>query len=220
MKKRWIVISFLSVCLCMLAACGKQESADRRTEDAGTSDAAQNTESDEAILGTEENITAEGVTENAAEDNVENIQDVTDTETNSETEESFLEEAVVNEEAQEEKTKMLIEVNGQQFEAKLYGNDTAAALAGMLPMTLNMEEMNGNEKYYFMDDSLPAAAENIGTIQNGDIMLYGSDCLVLFFKTFDTAYTYTRIGHIEDADGFAAALDRGTVEVKFSMIQE
>lgn len=112
---------------------------------------------------------------------------------------------------------MIIEVSGQHFEAKLYDNDTAAALRNMLPMTLNMEEMNGNEKYYFMDESLPSAAENIGTIQNGDIMLYGSDCLVLFFKTFDTSYTYTRIGHIEDAKGFAAALERGTVEISFYM---
>lgn len=112
---------------------------------------------------------------------------------------------------------MIIEVSGQQFKAELYDNDTAAALRNMLPMTLNMEEMNGNEKYYFMDESLPSAAENIGTIQNGDIMLYGSDCLVLFFKTFDTSYTYTRIGHIEDAEGFAAALERGTVEISFYM---
>lgn len=121
--------------------------------------------------------------------------------------------------SQERGNQMVIEVNGQQFEAELYDNDTAAALGEMLPMTLNMEEMNGNEKYYFMDESLPSAAENIGTIQNGDIMLYGSDCLVLFFKTFETSYNYTRIGHIENAEEFAAALESGTVEVTFHMEQ-
>lgn len=134
--------------------------------------------------------------------------------------ENNTEEATENNGVNEQETggmQMIIEVNGQQFEAELYDNNTARALADMLPMTLNMEEMNGNEKYYFMDKSLPTDAENIGTIQNGDIMLYGSDCLVLFFKTFDTSYTYTRIGHIEDAQGFSAALDSGTVEISFHM---
>lgn len=113
--------------------------------------------------------------------------------------------------------QMIVEVNGQQFEAELYDNATAAALENILPMTLSMEEMNGNEKYYFMDGSLPSDAEDIGTIRSGDIMLYGSDCLVAFFKTFETSYSYTRIGHIEDAEGFAAALESGTVEIGFRM---
>lgn len=140
--------------------------------------------------------------------------------TEEEISENSTEKSAENDEVNKQETggtQMIIEVNGQQFEAALYNNDTAAALRNMLPMTLNMEEMNGNEKYYFMDETLPSAAENIGTIQNGDIMLYGSDCLVLFFKTFDTSYTYTRIGHIEDAEDFAAALERGTVEISFYM---
>ena len=37
---------------------------------------------------------------------------------------------------------MIVEVNGQQFEAELYDNATAAALENILPMTLSMEEMN------------------------------------------------------------------------------
>ena len=99
----------------------------------------------------------------------------------------------------------------------LYENDTAAALEKMLPLTLRMEELNGNEKYYYMEEELPADAEKIRTIQNGDIMLYGSDCLVLFFQTFDTSYSYTRIGYVEDAEEVAEALGRGTVEISFSM---
>lgn len=134
--------------------------------------------------------------------------------------ENSTEETNENDRINEQETEgmqMIIEVNGQQFEAELYDNDTVAALKNMLPMTLNMEEMNGNEKYYFMNESLPTASENTGIIQNGDIMLYGSDCLVLFFKTFDTSYTYTRIGHIEEAEGFAATLESGTVEISFRM---
>lgn len=139
-------------------------------------------------------------------------QENADTEANrEETQEQEVEDTV-----QSNTDQMTIEVNGQQFHVILYENETTETLLDRLPMTLNMDEMNGNEKYYFMDESLPTAAESMGTIQNGDVMLYGSDCLVLFFQTFDTSYSYTRIGHIEDAERFSDALTNGTVEVTFS----
>lgn len=47
------------------------------------------------------------------------------------------------------------------------------------------------------------------------VILHGSDCLVLFFDDFNTSYSYTRIGHIEDAQGFAEVLAGGRVEVTF-----
>jgi hypothetical protein len=31
-------------------------------------------------------------------------------------------------------------------------------------------------------------------------MLYGNNCLVIFYKSFDTSYQYTKIGHIENLD--------------------
>lgn len=108
---------------------------------------------------------------------------------------------------------LIIEVNGQSFKTGLYNNETAKALLERLPMTLNMDELNGNEKFYYLDDRLPADSENVGSIQTGDIMLFGSDCLVLFFEDFSTSYSYTRIGHIDDSQGFADALADGTVEV-------
>lgn len=29
-------------------------------------------------------------------------------------------------------------------------------------------------------------------------MLYGNNCLVVFYKSFDTSYSYTKIGHIDN----------------------
>lgn len=46
-------------------------------------------------------------------------------------------------------------------------------------------------------------------------MLYGSDCLVLFYETFTSGYSYTRLGSVEDPAGLAAALGRGSVSVTF-----
>ena len=86
----------------------------------------------------------------------------------------------------------------------------------MLPMTLDMDELNGNEKYDYLDENLPSSSRNIGQIRTGDLMLYGSNCIVSFFKTFSTSYTYTSIGHIDDAENYAAALPSGSVTITFS----
>lgn len=113
--------------------------------------------------------------------------------------------------------QLTITVGTASFTATLADNATAAAFKSRLPLTLNMSELNGNEKYYNLPESLPAAASNPGTIQAGDLMLYGSDCLVLFYETFRTSYSYTRIGRIDNPSGLAAALGRGSVSVAFSL---
>ena len=119
--------------------------------------------------------------------------------------------------AEKKEQIMTVEINGQTFQAQLYDNDTANAFRQMLPVTFSMDEHNGNEKYIYMDQSLPSASETIGTIQNGDIMLFGSDCLVVFYESFQTSYTYTRIGKILDPDELADALGSRSVEVSFYM---
>lgn len=37
-----------------------------------------------------------------------------------------------------------------------------------LPMTLNMEELNGNEKYYYLGEGLPKNSESIDRIRTGE----------------------------------------------------
>ena len=88
-------------------------------------------------------------------------------------------------------------------------------------MTLDMRELNGNEKYFYLDEPLPAAAQRVGQIRvgqirAGDLMLFGSDCVVLFYESFATSYTYTPIGRIDDPAGLADALGSGSAEVFFS----
>ena len=84
-------------------------------------------------------------------------------------------------------------------------------------MSVNMVELNGNEKYVDLPGSLPTNASNPGTIQNGDLMLYGSSTLVLFYKTFSTSYSYTKLGRIDDVTGLVAALGTGNVSVTFEL---
>ncbi|MCH5186415.1 MAG: hypothetical protein J1F64_09900, partial [Oscillospiraceae bacterium] len=83
------------------------------------------------------------------------------------------------------------------------------------PLTLDMSELNGNEKYFYLSDSLPINSEKVGTINAGDIMLYSSDCIVLFYETFNTSYSYTKIGHTDDVPGLKEAVGGGNVMVTF-----
>lgn len=108
-----------------------------------------------------------------------------------------------------------ITVGDKTFLAKLYDNAAAEKFSEMLPLTLDMSELNGNEKYFYLSENLPMAAESPDKINSGDIMLYGSSCLVLFYDSFSTPYSYTKIGYIKDASGLADALGDGGVEVKF-----
>jgi len=114
-------------------------------------------------------------------------------------------------------SKMKIKIGSKTFSATLYDNQTATAFKAMLPFTVDMVELNGNEKYVDMPESLPTNASNPGTIQNGDLMLYGSSTLVLFYKTFPTSYSYTKLGRIDNVDGPAAALGSGNVAVTFEI---
>ena len=111
--------------------------------------------------------------------------------------------------------RIVIRAGGQNFSAVLYDNEAARRVREKLPLTLNMSEMNGNEKYYYMDEALPVDSYVPDSIHTGDLMLYGSDCLVLFYKSFQTSYRYTPLGRVEDPSGLAAALGTGNVRVTF-----
>jgi hypothetical protein len=111
------------------------------------------------------------------------------------------------------KVKIKITVNNQTFTATLLDNSSAKAFKEMLPLTIKMTELNGNEKYCDLKKSLPTNPTNPETITNGDIMLYGSETFVLFYDTFATSYRYTKLGQIDNATGLKSALGSGNVTV-------
>lgn len=111
--------------------------------------------------------------------------------------------------------KINLVINGKKFSATLEDNETARELFSRLPLTIEMEDLNGNEKYYYLDESLPQNDTNVGRIERGDIMLFGSDCLVLFYKSFETPYSYTRVGKIDDVDNLEEQFGQGSVRITF-----
>lgn len=111
--------------------------------------------------------------------------------------------------------KMKITIGSAVFTATLNNNATTTAFKAMLPLTINMSELNGNEKMYYFSTTLPTNASSGGNIKVGDLMLYGNNCLVLFYEGFNTSYRYTRLGRIDNTSGLVAALGAGSVTVKF-----
>lgn len=116
------------------------------------------------------------------------------------------------------RNKMKITIGSYTFMAILHDNKTTEALKALLPLSLNMSELNGNEKYYQLSTDLPTNAISIGTIHEGDLLLWGSNTLVVFYKTFPTSYQYTKIGRIENPEGLAAAVGSGNVTINFNLI--
>ena len=89
-------------------------------------------------------------------------------------------------------------INDKEYTIDLEDNETANSFASLLPQEFDMNELNGNEKYVYLDNTLPTSSYSPKRINAGDVMLYGNNCLVVFYKSFDTSYSYTKIGHINN----------------------
>lgn len=112
---------------------------------------------------------------------------------------------------------MWMTVGEHRFAITLDDSETSRALAQLLPLTLDMSELNANEKYASLPQRLPASAVRPGTIRNGDLMLYSTDTLVIFYRTFESTYSYTRIGRVDSPNELAEALGRVDVTIHFSV---
>ena len=113
-------------------------------------------------------------------------------------------------------TEISITIGGKTFAAEIEDTETGRAFVSRLPMTLDMSELNGNEKYYYMSEPLPTNAKHYGTIEAGDLMLYGNTCVVLFYGKAG-GYSYTRLGKLKQTDGLVSAVGRGSVSVTFEL---
>lgn len=102
-------------------------------------------------------------------------------------------------------------INNKTYKLNLEDNETTKEFINILPQEFNMDELNNNEKYVYLDKSLPKNSYNPNHIEKGDVMLYGDNCLVIFYQSFNTSYSYTKIGHIDNLDD----LGNGTIIARF-----
>jgi hypothetical protein len=113
-------------------------------------------------------------------------------------------------------TTLQVKVGSAYFTAIIQENETTKAWMAQLPLSLDMEDLNRNEKFAKLPKNLPTKLINPGTIQRGDILLWGNQTVVIFYETFSTSYSYTRLGKIENTAGLKEALGQGSVRVLFS----
>lgn len=118
--------------------------------------------------------------------------------------------------AKSEETSMWLTVGERRFAITLADNATARAFAVQFPLTLDMAELNGNEKHADLPQALPTDASRPGMIHAGDLMLYGSNTVVIFYETFRSSYSYTRLGRVDDPDDLGQVLGRRGSRVIFS----
>ena len=116
-------------------------------------------------------------------------------------------------------SEIKITIAGKNFTAITADTTAAAEFSKRLPLTLRMNELNGNEKYAGLPEKLPADAACPGRITGGELMLYGNSTLVLFYDSFPTSYSYTRIGKITDIRGLKEAVGQESVTVTFETMQ-
>ncbi len=110
-----------------------------------------------------------------------------------------------------ENNTMKVIINKKEYIISLEDNETVKSFIRTLPQELEMSELNGNEKYVYLDNSLPTDSKNTKKINRGDVMLYGNNCLVIFYKSFNTSYSYTKIGNIDNLPD----LGDGNIKVTF-----
>ncbi|SQI41431.1 Uncharacterized conserved protein [Leminorella richardii] len=115
--------------------------------------------------------------------------------------------------------KIKMTIHQQSYDVELEDNPTTKALIKRLPLTLTMQELNGNEKFADLSSTLPISPIGPGTIHEGELMLYGRQTLVLFYQTFQTSYSYTSIGRIIASDTLQNTVGHSNISVNFSMVE-
>ena len=112
-----------------------------------------------------------------------------------------------------ERSKLMkIEINDVKYDMILENNDTVQSLLGLIPLELEMQDLHGNEKFVYLNTNLPMNSSRIGRIYKGDVMLYQDNCFVIFYKDFETTYSYTKIGTISNLPD----LDQNSIHVSLT----
>lgn len=114
-------------------------------------------------------------------------------------------------------SKMKVQVGNQTFTATLEDNAAAEAFLEMMeeaPVVIQMSDYSGFEKVGSLGTNLPSSNSQT-TTHEGDIILYNSNQIVIFYGS--NTWSYTRLGKIDDLTGWKEALGNGDVTVTFTV---
>ena len=113
--------------------------------------------------------------------------------------------------------KINVKVENHTFQANVESNSAVDAFVDMMresPITIRMSDYGGFEKVGDLGTELPTSNRQT-TTQAGDIVLYQGNQIVIFYGS--NSWSYTRLGHVDDLDGWEEALGNEDVTVTFSL---
>ncbi len=109
------------------------------------------------------------------------------------------------------KEEMVIEIAGERRTLTLENNDSVNALISLIStndgkLSLTFSDYGGFEKLTNLNTTLPSNDVKVVT-EPGDIVLYQSSHLVIFYGS--NSWSYTRIGKIDDTSDLSSFLKEG-----------
>lgn len=116
--------------------------------------------------------------------------------------------------------RISIQIQDQNFPAVLASTQAADELYGMLeqgPITIHAHSYGGFEQVGDLGRKL-TAADRQTTTEPGDLVLYQSNQIVLFYGS--NSWAYTRLGYIEKPKGLAEILGSGDVTYTLSLLTD
>ena len=214
MKKRILTIFIALTMLIAMTGCGSRQEQNTSSDPATGEAAAQTTETDKA---------SDPLQEDAAqmpkEDDSSNTSGMNDPARPSE--QADAEEPTTEETGTEEvKAKMLRMMIGNTAVAVDWeNNESVEALKAQCenePLVIQMSMYGGFEQVGPIGSRLPSNDAQT-TTSAGDIVLYSSNQIVVFYGS--NSWAYTKLGHItdQDASGMAGLLSNGNVTITISM---
>lgn len=115
--------------------------------------------------------------------------------------------------------KMNVKIGDNTFIATLEDNAAVREFIDMMrqaPVSVDMSDYSGFEKVGSLGRSLTADNRQT-TTDAGDIVLYNSNQIVMFYGS--NSWSYTKIGHIDDLTGWEHTLGSGSITVVFTLAE-
>lgn len=94
--------------------------------------------------------------------------------------------------------QLVLQLENEKVPIIVYNTKIVNGLSGYMPFDVTFNELNGNEIYAELPFAIEASPERVKEVQAGDVMLFGSSTLVIFYETHKTDYQYTKIGKVSD----------------------
>ena len=121
--------------------------------------------------------------------------------------------------AMQTEMKMNVQIGENTFTATLEDNAAVREFIEMMkkaPVSVEMSDYSGFEKVGALGKNLASDDRQTMTAA-GDIVLYNSNQIVMFYGS--NTWSYTRLGHIDDLAGWEDTLGDGDITAVFTILQ-